>query len=258
MRRLLALCLVVPLLAACGGGSAGARTATGGSAATNGASASGAAAGGGATPAEPVAPCVDPRDPDLTSVRLRPAAGREVGVVLAGTGPTALVFSNMSGETLCDWLPTALIYAKQGYRVALYEYSSHEQSPAADLTDVVGELRHRGATRIALVGASMGGTTSIAVANSVHAVAVFVLSAPASYGLMDAVTAVARVTVPSWFGVGELDAGFVQSAKDLYEHSGAKNKHLEILPSGAHGTALLGAAVDRKLADFLHANAPAG
>jgi|tagenome__1003787_1003787.scaffolds.fasta_scaffold14992950_1 hypothetical protein len=37
----------------------------------------------------------------------------------------------------------------------------------------------------------------------------------------------------------------------------ARRKTLKILPSGAHGTELLGASVDTMLTNFLHANAPA-
>ena len=240
MRRLLAVCLA-PLLAACAGGTS---AATGAAPSTPGASAT------------PIAPCVDPEDPDLTGVHLRPTAGVQVDAVLAGTGSTGIVFSDMSGDTLCEWLPTALVYVKQGYRVAMYEYSA-DQSPDADLADIAAELRRRGTTRIALVGASMGGTTSVVAAQAVHAAAVFVLSAPAAYSGMDAVGAASRVTAPSWFGVGEQDTEFLQSARDLYSHSAAPRKHLEILPTGAHGTALLGGAVDRMMADFLHANAPA-
>jgi dienelactone hydrolase len=162
----------------------------------------------------------------------------------------------MSTETLCSWLPTALVYVKKGYRVGLYEYSG-QQSPDADLSVVAGELRRRGATRIALVGASMGGTTSIVAAADVHPAAVFVLSAPVDNSGMDALAAVAHVTAPSWFGVGEHDTAFLQSAQDLYAHSAASRKQLQVLPTGAHGTELLGPAVDRMLADFLRANAPA-
>ena len=241
MRRLLAVCLAVPLLAACGGGdSAGTRAAPSTPAAS----------------AASIAPCVDAADPDLTGMHLRPVAGVQVDAVFAGTGSTGIVFSNMSGETLCEWLPTALVYVKQGYRVAMYEYSA-DQSPDADLADVAAELRRRGTTGIALVGASMGGTTSMVAANTVHAVAVFVLSAPGAYSGMDAVGAASRVTAPSWFGVGQHDTEFLQSARDLYAHSAAPRKHLEIFPTGAHGTALLGGTVDRMLADFLHTNAPA-
>ena len=103
----------------------------------------------------------------------------------------------------------------------------------------------------------MGGTTSVVAASAVHAAAVFVLSAPDDNSGMDALAAVAHVTAPSWFGVGENDTAFLQSAKDLYEHSAAAQKHLEILPTGSHGTELLGLSVNRMLADFLHANAPA-
>ena len=245
MRRLFAVCFAVALLAGCGGGDP-AGTSAAASAATSTPAAS----------AEPIAPCVDPQDPDLAAVHLQPKAGVEVDAVLAGTGSTGIVFSNMSGETLCGWLPTALAHVRKGYRVALYEYSA-DQSPDADLAVVADELRRRGATRIALVGASMGGTTSVVAANAVKAAAVFVLSAPGAYSGMDAVGAVSRVAVPSWFGVGEQDTEFVPSARDLYKHSAAPRKQLKILPTGAHGTALLGGTVDTMLADFLRTNAPA-
>jgi pimeloyl-ACP methyl ester carboxylesterase len=242
MRRALVVCLAAGLLAACGsGGSGGA----------------GAAATSSAETAEPIAGCIEPQDPDLTGVHLQPKPGVRLDAVVLGTGSTGIVFSNMSSGDLCSWLPTGLVYARQRYRVALYDYSGGQDADA-DLRDVAAELRRRGATRIALVGASMGGTTSMVAAEAVHAVAVFVLSAPDVFDGLDALGAAAHVTAPSWFGVGEDDTQFVQSAKDLYAHSAARRKTLKILPSGAHGTELLGASVDTMLTNFLHANAPAG
>lgn len=239
MRAPVAGCLLVVLLAGCGGGGSG----------TSGGASSPAPAS-----AQPVAGCLDPQEQAASGVSLPLGPGGHVDAVIEGSGTTGIVFSNMNVGDLCQWLPTAVLYSRQGYRVAVYNYSP--QAADGDLLAVVAELRRRGATRIALVGASMGGTTSLVAAKRAGAAAVFELSAPAEYGGMDALAAVRALAVPTWFGVGENDTEFLGSARSLYGASGAATKHLEVVPTGAHGTELLGAAVDRMMSDFLHRYAP--
>jgi len=245
MRRVSTICAVMVLLAACGGG--GSTTAR-----------SPAATSSAAATAEPMASCISPEQQAAGGAAVRGAAGDQVDAVVLGSGTTGVVLANMSDNDVCAWFASAALLASKGYRAAVFAYSGR-QGADADLLDVVSELRRRGSTRIVLMGASKGGTAALTAAKRAGAVAVVELSAPSSYESMDAVAAVKGVTVPTWFAVGEQDEDFVESAKELYAASPAATKHLELVASASHGTALLpDGGVQGMIDDFLAKNAPAG
>ena len=245
MRRVSTICAVMILLAACGGG--GSTTAR-----------SPAATSSAAATAEPMASCISPEQQAAGGAAVRGAAGDQVDAVVLGSGTTGVVLANMSDNDVCAWFASAALLASKGYRAAVFAYSGR-QGADADLLDVVSELRRRGSTRIVLMGASKGGTAALTAAKRAGAVAVVELSAPSSYESMDAVAAVKGVTVPTWFAVGEQDEDFVESAKELYAASPAATKHLELVASSSHGTALLpDGGVQGMIDDFLAKNAPAG
>jgi pimeloyl-ACP methyl ester carboxylesterase len=83
--------------------------------------------------------------------------------------------------------------------------------------------------------AGLIGSTSLASAPA----AVVSLSAPASFGPLNALQAVARLRTPTFFGASENDDPFVGDARALYAASESTDKRLDILPGGAHGSAML-------------------
>ena len=248
MRRVSTICAVMILLAACGGGGGGGGSTT----------ARSPAAPSSAATAEPMASCISPEQQAAGGAAVRGAAGDQVDAVVLGSGTTGVVLANMSDNDVCAWFASAALLASKGYRAAVFAYSGR-QGADADLLDVASELRRRGSTRIVLMGASKGGTAALTAAKRAGAVAVVELSAPSSYESMDAVAAVKGLTVPTWFAVGEQDEDFVESAKELYAASPAATKHLELVASASHGTALLpDGGVQGMIDDFLAKNAPAG
>jgi pimeloyl-ACP methyl ester carboxylesterase len=77
------------------------------------------------------------------------------------------------------------------------------------------------------------------------------LSGPAAFAGVDAGVAMPKLAVPVLFLVGEFDERFIDDVKTLYAACAAKDKKLEILPNGNHGTALIDERVDRRIQTFL-------
>lgn len=200
---------------------------------------------------EPVAPCVTPDEQRAGGVRLTVAGtATEDGLVL-GSGGTGLVLANQSDTDLCDWKPLASVWADHGYRILIFNYSGAR--PDQDVLAAAAELRRRGVGRVFLIGASMGGTAVLAAAAAAQppVAGVISLSGPAAYAGANAGSAMPRLTVPALFVVGEFDERFVGDARTLYAACAAKDKKLEILPTGNHGTALIDDRVDGQIQAFL-------
>ncbi len=177
------------------------------------------------------------------------------------------MLSHESRSSLCNWLPFARVLAKAGYRVLAYDSRSSGESQLVlpmnslkatyyyrDVTAAAKLLHARGAKRIVLAGASLGGTSSIIAAPALGSslAALVSLSAPATDA---ALKAAARVSAPSFFAAGADDVDFAHDAQTLYDASPAAGKRIAIYPTGAHGTALLagsqGVAARRALLGFL-------
>jgi pimeloyl-ACP methyl ester carboxylesterase len=109
-------------------------------------------------------------------VRNRTAAGAVLAGVVMGRGRSGIAFAHGRGGDLCEWLPYARRFARQGYRVLAFDFAGFGDSrpgSGADArldTDVVaaaGQLRRLGAEKIVLVGSSMGGTAALAAATRI-------------------------------------------------------------------------------------------
>jgi dienelactone hydrolase len=195
------------------------------------------------------------------------AASREItfestdGVVLAGRlfGPAessaGVVLAHMFPSDQSAWYFFADRLGQRGYRVLTFNFrgycpggdagcSEGEKNPAAIWQDVEGAveaLRSEEATRIGLVGASMGGTASLVVASREgKGVDVLItLSAPPAFEGLDAGAEVlAQVTAAKLFIAGHEDLGAVQAVDTFYAQSLQPKRPL-ILTTGDHGTDIL-------------------
>jgi pimeloyl-ACP methyl ester carboxylesterase len=184
------------------------------------------------------------------TVRFTTSAGAAlVGVVLGG-GRTGLVLGHQVGSDLCEWLPQARAFAEQRYRVLAFDFEGFGDSqPGSGTgtgidTDVVAaaeQLRRRGATRIVLVGSSMGGTAALSAATRIRppVAGVVSLSGPASFQGVDAGAAISRLRVPVLFVAGAEDHPFVDDARTMYRAATVRDKRLLVVPGGGHGTSML-------------------
>lgn len=175
---------------------------------------------------------------------------------LFGDGTSAVVLSHMRPADQRSWFALADRLADAGYLVLTFNFrgycpggedggcSEGETEIGAIWQDVLGAIgfvRDRGAGRVALIGASMGGTASLVAASQqgVEVDAVITLSAPASIdGLVVDRDVLTRISGAKLFVAGVGDAAYARDAESLFALA-PQPKRVEILPSDAHGTDLL-------------------
>jgi esterase/lipase len=114
------------------------------------------------------------------------------------------------------------------------------------------ELQRRGAERIMLVGASMGGTAALVATGEIDVDGVAVLSAPREFSGLDALPAVGGLEIPALFLVGRQDESFARDARRLFRATSSPDKALVATAGSEHGTDLLqDPKAERALLDFL-------
>lgn len=183
------------------------------------------------------------------------------GIKLAGRlfGPddatAGVVLAHMLPADQSSWYDFAQRLGAMGYRALTFDFrgycpggdagcSEGERAIAGIWQDVLAAkdfLVEEGVTRVALVGASMGGTASLVAAAQVstEVEAVITLSAPASIeGLTAGPEVVQASAAAKLFMAGDGDTTAADAASTFYEES-LQPKKLEILTTSDHGTDLL-------------------
>jgi predicted alpha/beta-hydrolase family hydrolase len=180
---------------------------------------------------------------------------RLIGVVF-GLGPNAVVLAHQGGRgasaALCTWVPFARSLARAGYRVLAFDHRGYGSSSTpsrpdrlsrihADVMGAVASLRKRGAARVVVGGASLGGAAVVAAAAQIRPAVqgVFTLGAPQSFGGADAVTAARTLQVPALFTAAVDDDEFAGEARALFDACASVDKRLEIFPGSRHGAPML-------------------
>jgi fermentation-respiration switch protein FrsA (DUF1100 family) len=114
-------------------------------------------------------------------------------------------------------------------------------------------VRARGAARVVLGGASLGGAAVVGAAASlrVPVQGVFTIGGTHTYGNLDALSMARRLTVPALFVAAEEDGEgrFATEARELYEAAPSTDKQLAIFPGSAHGAPQLRDRAVRELVD---------
>jgi predicted alpha/beta-hydrolase family hydrolase len=184
------------------------------------------------------------------------------GVRLAGRlfgapgAPAGVVLAHMLPADQTSWYPFAKRLAAQGYRVLTFDFRGYcpggdggcsegtKQVDAADvdLQAAVDRLRKDGVTRVAIAGASMGGTAALRVAATDPAgiAAVVTLSAPVAIERLsvDRQT-LANVRAPKLIIAGLGDPSGAAGAAETIAAQSPQPVREEIVTSDAHGTDLL-------------------
>jgi pimeloyl-ACP methyl ester carboxylesterase len=169
-----------------------------------------------------------------------------------GRGRTAVVLAHQARGDLCQWVGYARRLAGQGYLAFAFDFRNHGRSQqvgyrragrlATDVAAAVAYVRSRGARKVFLVGASMGGSAVVAAGANVRppVAGVVSLSAPRSFGGADAEAAAPRLRVPVLYLATKDDAGgaFAADATSLHERTASADKAIEILDGSSHGVSL--------------------
>src|SRR4051812_29063819 len=189
------------------------------------------------------------------AIRFRTSDGLSLSGAVAGSGPVGAVLIHEYPLDLCGWWPYARYLSRRGVHALVFDLRCFGSSPCPEgrghvITDVaaaMAELRRRGARRIALVGASMGGAIAVVAAAQLHPAAVVDLSGERNTaGLTPGVDANAgsaarRVTAPALFAVARGDR-FVPVAdmRAVAQGTRSATKRMIVLPASAgHGWTML-------------------
>lgn len=199
-------------------------------------------------------------------VRFRAADGVRLIGVLLGSGPNVVVLAHQGGGgapgDLCAWIPYARTLRAAGYRVLVFDHRAFGSSSAPRLSsrymrvdfDVIGAVRlvrARGATRIVLGGASLGGAAVVGAGAALRTPVqgVFTIGGTHTYGNLNALAAAGRLKVPALFVAAEGDSRFAAEARDMHDAAPSTDKRLAIFPGSAHGAPQLRQPAVRELVD---------
>lgn len=176
-----------------------------------------------------------------------PAPGGTLSAGVVGEGAVgAVLLHQTSGAGFCGWATYGQWLADKGVNVVMLDVCNYGQSQcdptltkdwAAQVRAGVDFARERGATRVTLVGASLGGALAIGVGEKAGADAVVDLSGPAEWeGVPDAVTAATATTVPLLVSAADGDVNIdVAELKAAVAASPARHKRYVPMPGQAHG-----------------------
>jgi alpha-beta hydrolase superfamily lysophospholipase len=170
-----------------------------------------------------------------------------------GRGKIAIVLAHEYGRDLCEWVPYAKRLAGLGYTAIAFDlrgFGGSNPGTGSGLTsydrDVAAAAklaRAQGATKVLLVGASIGANAVVVAGASIKPTVdgVVSLSAPATFRL-DAVSAVKRSRVPVLYVAGTIDSGGIyrQDARTLFAATAAADKAITLVATGEHGVQLVG------------------
>ena len=175
----------------------------------------------------------------------------EDGTILRGhlfgaANQPGVILSHMRPNDQRAWFGFAQELADQGYAALTFDFRGYGETDGdkdfskldEDLSAAVRFMRDRGKQPIFLIGASMGGTTSLVVAAEQSVDGVIAISAPAKFEDQDALEAIVAVTGPTLFIASEDDTAAVISLDELME-AASEPKEQEIYVGNAHGTNLL-------------------
>jgi dienelactone hydrolase len=160
-------------------------------------------------------------------------------------GTIGLVIDHQSQQTLCDSMSWADTFAAEGYLAIAPSLDENYQ--VTETEGAIAYLRAHGATKIVLIGASMGGTAVLQTAaeEKPPVQAVISLSGPESYYPLDALSAAPKLTVPVFYSAGSEDTEFASAEQDLYQATLEKAKELHIVQgSPDHGFDLVGTLLE--------------
>ena len=172
-----------------------------------------------------------------------------INIAELGSGETAAVLLHQTdGNGLCGFLFYADYLAERGIKIAAMDLCGYGQStctdlavsddPAAQVKAVTDVVRADGATRVVLVGASMGGTTAVHAAEATDADAIVDLSGPAEFNSMTVSADAPNVTMPALFAFSHADQADLDAVRRQLKAMPSKNKTFLTYDSG-HGYELL-------------------
>ena len=208
-----------------------------------------------------------PTPEEASSVSFTTEDGVELKGKLFGKGDTGVVLAHMFQANQTSWWEFGQVLADEGYMALAFDFRGYDGSSGSkdinfidrDIMAALEFLRHRGASSIFLIGASMGGTASLKVAASENVAGVVILSAPLDFRGLNVEKE--RVRVPALLMASDEDEPGIRNLQAAFE-DGVVTK--EISESAVyegtreHGSDILhgkyGDVARARILDFLAAN----
>jgi pimeloyl-ACP methyl ester carboxylesterase len=201
--------------------------------------------------------------PEAGDISFRAPDGTRLAGHLFGHGPVGVVLAHQSDGDLCQWVSYGAHLGALGYTALAFDFRNVGSSGAhhypgnirygGDVAGAVRELRRRGAAKVVLVGASLGGSAVVQAAANVRPLVAGVVSVSGAADLSNAIQSAPGLRVPVLYLAGSGDRDFAADARRLYAATTEQNKRLLLLDDSRHGTALVGgnAAARRAVDTFI-------
>jgi dienelactone hydrolase len=172
--------------------------------------------------------------------------GVRLYAIEAGEGPVGVVLAHQGRSDLCGELPYAKSLVGAGLRVLAFDFrgNGHSALPAKDtlayrrdFVAAIGQLRADGATRIVLIGASMGGAAAVQNAGGLPLAGVVSLSGTrlwSGYGINRPGPSALRAPL---LYVGSKDdwRAPLSEARSIVQRAGSRDKRGVFYPGSTHG-----------------------
>ena len=183
------------------------------------------------------------------------------GRLFGAENDTLVILSHMRRNDQTAWFDFAEELAGEGYAALTFNFRGYGDSQGEqdfgkldeDLSAAIRYMRDRGKERIFLIGASMGGSTSLVVAAQEEVDGVVAISAPARFEEQEALAAVPNITGPKLL-IASIDDEAALQFDDLVA-AAAEPKESASYPGKAHGTDLFkgehAAAVRERILRFM-------
>lgn len=166
--------------------------------------------------------------------------------LFGGQNEVAVILSHMRPNDQTAWFEFAQELADEGYAVLTFDFRGYGESDGdqdfakldEDLSAAMQFMRRdRGKETVFLIGASMGGTTTLVVAAREDTAGVVTISAPAQFEDQDAVSVIANVMEPTLLVASEDDTQAMLSLQALLDAT-SQSLESEIYAGNLHGTNL--------------------
>jgi len=166
------------------------------------------------------------------------------GFLFNGGGDVGIVLAHMRGRGQSTWFEFANKASESGYVVLTFDFRGYGNSTGKKDKrmdrDLEAAVRYMSLVQkvreVVIIGASMGGTAAIAIADEFNVAAVAALSPSTTFGRIDALEAASSMTTPLYLVVAENDPpfnGYVNSLRT----TASTTRYLEMTGS-QHGTNL--------------------
>lgn len=214
-------------------------------------------------PTQAPAPSPTRRPVHASRVKFAAADGVELsGMLFAGEGEKdiGVVLAHMGahGANQSSWASFARYAALQGFGALTFNFRADRSRLALDVQGAIEFLREQGYSRIACVGASMGGTACIRAAAESDLDGLVVISSlwttgsgPTGGALVVNHEELGWLTLPKLFVTTENDGNGVPTTIKVMYEAAQEPKALEIFPGSVHGTDIFATPQGEELRDLL-------